>query len=53
MKQKTAEKKSQFQILLYEVSDNIQALAMAFGERLALDSCIEQLKTIKDQGVRV
>lgn len=35
------EKANQFEVLQYEVSDNVQALAQAYGERQALEFCLD------------
>ena len=40
--------KSQYQIMMREVSDTIQDLSMAYGERLAIEQCIEFLSKVKN-----
>ena len=41
------DKKPQFEVLMFEVSDIIQNLAQAYGERQVLEFCIELLKSVK------
>jgi acyl-CoA oxidase len=48
----TKQGKSQYQIFFYEISDNIQDLALAYGERRTLEECIEVLSQIKDAGTK-
>ena len=40
--------KSQFQILMQETSDQIQALAMAYGERITIEACQAFLKKLSN-----
>lgn len=40
--------KSQFNILMQETSDQIQALAMAYGERITIEACQEFLKKLNN-----
>ena len=35
------DKANPFEVLMFEVSDNVQNLAQAYGERQALEFCIE------------
>ncbi|TNV81297.1 hypothetical protein FGO68_gene5783 [Halteria grandinella] len=42
------EKANQFEVLQYEVSDNVQSLAQAYGERQALEFCLDQLHSTKN-----
>jgi hypothetical protein len=37
---------------MFEVSDLVQTLAQAYGERQALEFCIQQLSEIKCAGVK-
>ena len=46
------EKKNQFEVLMYEVSDDIQNLAQAYGERQALEFCFEALASVKGAGTK-
>jgi hypothetical protein len=39
--------RTQYQILMREVSDTIQDLAMAYGERLMIEACINFLANVK------
>jgi hypothetical protein len=40
--------KSSFQIMMREVSDPIQDLAMAYGERNTIEACLVFLKNLKN-----
>ena len=40
--------KSQYQIMMREVSDTIQDLAMAYGERHAIEACVNFLSLVKN-----
>jgi hypothetical protein len=41
------DKANPFEVLMFEVSDLVQSLAQAYGERQALDFCIQQLSDVK------
>ena len=43
----TKQGKSGFDILMRETSENYQELAMAYGERITIEACIDFLKTLK------
>ena len=46
------DKANPFEVLMFESSDAVQNLAQAYGERQALEFCIDQLKSIKCGGVK-
>ena len=48
IKQLTKEGKSQYNILMRETSNNMQDLAMAYGERLCVESCLRSLTSFKN-----
>ena len=55
LKQQAALKKqgkNSYDILMRETSDLMQDLALAYGERMCLESCIDSLPSFKHQGNR-
>jgi hypothetical protein len=46
-KKTKVEKKNPFEVLMFEVSDNVQNLAQTYGERQALQFCIQTLSQVK------
>lgn len=46
------DKANPFEVLMYESSDLVQNLAQAYGERQALQFCIESLASMKCGGVK-
>lgn len=42
------QKQNMFEVQMYQLSDSIQDLAMAYGERQALEFCLETLSNVKN-----
>ncbi|XP_049849386.1 uncharacterized protein LOC126318617 isoform X1 [Schistocerca gregaria] len=52
IKLKTRRGQTLFEIWMYEESEGIQSLALAYGERIAMEECLRAIKNAEDSQVR-